>query len=84
MRKGVLLAIGAYLIWGLFPLYWPLLEPAGAVEILAHRMFWSAVVMGIGITAVRRWRDVRALPAKKWLLIALASPLISRNWGVYI
>ncbi len=84
MRKGVLLAIGAYLIWGLFPLYWPLLEPAGAVEILAHRMFWSAVVMGIGITLVRRWHEVRALTARTWLLIALAAAFISLNWGVYI
>ncbi len=84
MRKGVLLAIGAYLIWGMFPLYWPLLEPAGAVEILAHRMFWSAVVMGIGITLVRRWREVRELPRRTWLLIALAAALISLNWGVYI
>jgi chloramphenicol-sensitive protein RarD len=84
MRKGVLLAIGAYLIWGLFPLYWPLLEPAGAVEILAHRMFWSAVVMGIGITLVRRWRELRMLTRKTWLLIALAALMISLNWGVYI
>lgn len=84
MRKGVLLAIGAYLLWGLFPLYWPLLEPAGAVEILAHRMFWSAVVMGIGITLVRRWREVRALSAKTWLLVGLAATLIALNWGVYI
>lgn len=84
MRKGVLFAIGAYLMWGLFPLYWPLLEPAGAVEILAHRMLWSAVVMGIGISAVRRWREVRALPARTWGLITLAAILIAVNWGVYI
>lgn len=84
MRKGVLLAVGAYLMWGLFPLYWPLLEPAGAVEILAHRMLWSAVVMGIGITLVRRWREVRELSARTWLLIGLAALFIAVNWGVYI
>ncbi len=84
MRKGVLLAIGAYLLWGLFPLYWRLLEPAGAVEILAHRMFWSAVVMGIGITLLRRWREVRELSARTWLLITLAAVFVSINWGVYI
>jgi chloramphenicol-sensitive protein RarD len=39
-RKGLLAAVAAYLLWGLFPLYWPLLEPAGAVEILAHRIAW--------------------------------------------
>ena len=84
MRKGVLLAVAAYLLWGMFPLYWPLLEPAGAVEILAHRMFWSAVVMGIAITAIRRWSQIRALPARTWALIAAAAVLISVNWGVYI
>lgn len=84
MRKGVLLAVGAYLLWGLFPMYWPLLEPAGAVEILAHRMVWSAVVMAIGITALRHWRAVRAIPARTWMLIGLAAILVALNWGVYI
>ena len=37
-RRGFLLGVAAYAMWGLFPLYWPLLEPAGAVEILAHRV----------------------------------------------
>src|SRR5690606_12520140 len=40
-RSGVLLGVGAYLCWGFFPLYWPLLEPAGSLEILAHRVVWS-------------------------------------------
>ena len=35
----------AYVLWGLLPLYWPLLKPAGAMEILAHRMVWSLVVV---------------------------------------
>ena len=37
-RRGFLLGVAAYAMWGLFPLYWTLLEPAGAVEILAHRI----------------------------------------------
>lgn len=84
MRKGVFLAIGAYLMWGLFPLYWPLLEPAGAIEILAHRMLWSAVVMGLGITILRRWREIRELSAKTWGLVTAAAIVISINWGMYI
>ena len=44
-RRGALLGAGAYLLWGLFPLYWPLLKPATAVEILAHRFVWSFVVV---------------------------------------
>ena len=55
-RVGVLAGVGAYLLWGLFPLYWPLLEPAGAVEILAHRIAWSLVFL------VRRARAHPRLP----------------------
>ena len=44
-RRGFLLGVAAYGLWGLFPIYWTLLEPAGAVEILAHRICWSLVVM---------------------------------------
>ncbi len=44
--------VACYLLWGLFPLYWPLLEPAGAVEILAHRVVWSLVLV-LGILAMQ-------------------------------
>ena len=46
-RRGLLLGVAAYSLWGAFPLYWPLLEPAGAIEILAHRILWSLVTMGV-------------------------------------
>ena len=55
MRRGLTFGAAAYLIWGLFPLYFPLLEPAGALEILAHRMVWSLVVSAIVLTVVRGW-----------------------------
>ncbi|HEY3263186.1 MAG TPA: EamA family transporter RarD [Pseudonocardiaceae bacterium] len=44
-RRGVLYGVAAYVMWGLFPLYWVLLAPAGAVEVLAHRIVWSLVVV---------------------------------------
>ena len=53
-RRGFLLGVAAYGIWGLFPLYWPLLEPAGAVEILAHRIVWSCVTMGLLVLVLRQ------------------------------
>lgn len=84
MRRGVLYGITAYLIWGLFPLYWPLLEPAGAGEILAHRMLWSLVVMGIVVTGLRQWSVIRAMAWRTWLMVVTASILISINWGIYI
>ena len=56
--------VAAYLLWGLFPLYWPLLEPAGAVEILAHRIVWSLVVV-LGILAVTAQLVVAAAVAAR-------------------
>jgi chloramphenicol-sensitive protein RarD len=85
-RKGFLLGVAAYGLWGLFPLYWPLLEPAGAVELLAHRMAWSAVTMVALVVLLRRWRRVRAVLRSRrarWLLL-LAAALISVNWGMFI
>ncbi|GAA3392292.1 EamA family transporter RarD [Streptomyces roseoviridis] len=85
-RAGLFYGMAAYGIWGLFPLYWPLLEPAGAVEILAHRMVWSLVVVGLALLALRRWGWVRELLAdpRRLGLITLAAGLITVNWGVYI
>lgn len=84
MRRGITFGVTAYLIWGLFPLYFPLLEPAGPLEILAHRMVWSLVVSAIVLTVVRGWRAIRAMPARVWLLVLAAALLIAVNWGIYI
>ncbi|WP_241153820.1 EamA family transporter [Nocardioides pantholopis] len=85
-RRGLLLGAAAYVMWGAFPLYFPLLEPAGAVEILAHRVLWSAVTMGLLVVALRRTARFRALAGDRRLLglLTLAAALISVNWGVYI
>jgi chloramphenicol-sensitive protein RarD len=84
-RRGLLLGLAAWVMWGFFPLYWPLLEPAGAVEILAHRIVWSMVLM-LGVVLALRKGALRATVADRrtrWLL-AGASILISINWGTYI
>ena len=47
--------VAAYALWGLFPLYFPLLEPAGGLEIVAHRVLWSLVFVALLLTVVRRW-----------------------------
>src|SRR5262245_33714156 len=73
-------------MWGLFPLYWPLLEPAGAVEILAHRMLWSLVTMGVLVVALSRTASFRRVVADRRvaILLALAATLITVNWATYI
>ena len=84
--RGVALGAAAYLMWGLFPLYFPLLEPAGALEMLGHRIVWSTLTVGLLILLLRRRdsllavvRDRRALR-----LLTFAAVAISVNWGGYI
>ncbi|CDO08600.1 EamA family transporter RarD [Mycolicibacterium cosmeticum] len=83
-RAGLLFGAGAYGTWGLFPAFFPLLEPAGAVEILAHRIVWSLVLMALVIVLVRRLGDLRRMSGRTWLLLAGASALISANWAIYV
>jgi chloramphenicol-sensitive protein RarD len=85
-RRGILLGLGAYLSWGLFPLYWPLLQPASAPEILAHRIFWSFAFVLVLLLIRRRWSWIRALRSdrRRLTLLLIASVAIAINWGVYI
>ncbi|MBA3575870.1 MAG: hypothetical protein H0W37_13135 [Pseudonocardiales bacterium] len=63
-QRRVLSGIAAYTLWGLFPLYWPLLKPASPVEILAHRFVWSLVFLGILIAIRGNWTKMRAVFAR--------------------
>jgi chloramphenicol-sensitive protein RarD len=85
-RIGLLNGFAAYGMWGLFPLFFPLLEPAGAGEVLAHRMMWSFVVVAVVLLVVRRWRWAGELlrQPRRLGLVAVAAAVISVNWGVYI
>ena len=85
-RDGFVLGFLAYAMWGIFPLYWPLLEPAGAIELLAHRVAWSALIMIVLAVALRRRQALlRILRTPRVLVLLLcASAVISVNWGVYI
>lgn len=80
----MLAGVGAYAIWGLFPLYWPLLVPAGAMEILAHRIVWSAVLVIGGLAVARHWGWLRTMGAARARWLALAAVVVGLNWGVYI
>ena len=85
-RRGFLLGVAAYLLWGAFPLYWPLLEPAGAFEILAHRIIWSLVATGLLVLTLGRTAAVRRMVADRRVLVllTLAACLITVNWATYI
>jgi chloramphenicol-sensitive protein RarD len=83
-RTGLIAGFVSYVIWGLFPLFWPLVEPAGALEILAHRIIWSLafLVVVLAITVGFRW--VRTVGRKRLRQLGLAAVLITINWGVFI
>ncbi len=74
----------AYLLWGAFPLYFPLLQPAGPVEILAHRFVWTLAVMAVILLALRKWRELREASPRTWGIVAAAAAFIAVNWGVYV
>ena len=85
-RRGFAFGVAAYGMWGLFPLYWPLLEPAGAGEIHAPRMLWTGRTMGGRIVALRPTQPRRAIlhDRRVLLLLTLAAAVISVNWLTYI
>lgn len=83
-RRGLLYGLGAYGSWGLFPAFFPLLKPAGAFEVLAHRIVWTLLFMVALLVLTRRLRDLRSLRGRTWGLLVGASALISINWGIYI
>jgi chloramphenicol-sensitive protein RarD len=85
-RNGIAYGAGAYALWGMFPLYWPLLEPAGAIEILANRMLWSLVFVVALILIQRKRASVRAVIRDRRALgrLTVAAVVVSVNWGVYI
>lgn len=83
---GVWQAGGAYLLWGLLPVYWKLLGDVPAREILAHRMVWSlAVVLGL-LVVQRRWRWIGAAAGSPRVVVTFAASalLLSANWYIYI
>jgi chloramphenicol-sensitive protein RarD len=81
---GLLYGIGAYGSWGLFPAFFPLLKPAGALEVLAHRIIWTLVLMVGVVVAVRKLSDLRSITGRTWLLLVCASALVSANWVIYV
>lgn len=86
LNQGILFGASAYGIWGLLPLYWRLLDDAGAVEVLAHRFVWALGIIALLLWVRPRagwWRALRQRPAALRLLAA-AAVVIALNWYFYI
>ena len=86
MNKGIWYGIGAYVTWGLFPIYWKWLHHVPAVQLISHRVLWSFLLLFIFIVASRQWNVFRAAAFKPRVLriYLVAAALIGVNWLVYI
>lgn len=85
-RRGYLLGLSAYIIWGLFPLYFKAIQSVPAVEIIVHRVLWSALFGSILLAFWKHpgwWRDLRDNP-RRLAILALSGTLIAANWLTYV
>ncbi|WP_349656238.1 EamA family transporter RarD [Xanthomonas sp. 10-10] len=85
-RRGLLMTAASFVIWGLVPLYWHLLKVVPSLQIIAHRIVWSALLVVAWLVAssgLRWWRTIAAQPRALWMLAA-SSVAIAFNWGLYI
>lgn len=85
-RRGYLLGLSAYLIWGLFPLYFKAIEQVPALEIIVHRIVWSALFGAILLLFWKHpgwWSELRRQP-RLLALLTLSGALIATNWLVYV
>jgi chloramphenicol-sensitive protein RarD len=85
-RRGVWLAIGAYTVWGLLPIYWKALHNVPAASILANRIAWSAVFVALLLTLQRNWAWLRpTLHSRRIIVTYVAAAIfLSVNWYIYI
>lgn len=85
-RAGLVAALVANLMWGLFPLYWPLLKPATPLEILAHRIVWSLLFVLLLLALTRKLGSLRRLLRDRRAMLALIAAALFQglNWGTYI
>ncbi|MGH8457588.1 MAG: EamA family transporter RarD [Stenotrophobium sp.] len=84
MRQGLFAAAGAYFIWGLFPLYWKLLERVPSLQIMSHRIVWCALLVFAWLGAREGLGWLRTLPPKLFAMLCASSLLIACNWWLYI
>lgn len=85
-RRGIWLGVGAYVIWGLAPVYWNLVDGITELEILANRILWALILLGVIVTVRRLWSRLRAVyaSAASIALSVIGAILLAANWGTFI
>ena len=86
MNKGIWYGIGAYVLWGFFPIYWKFLHEVPALQVIGHRIAWSFVLLAVYILVTKQWQEFRsvAFKAKTVGLYSIAAVLLSFNWLIYV
>ena len=90
MKVGIIYTLGAYILWGVLPIYWKLLDHVEPMEVLAHRIIWSFIFMIVLLAATKQFRSFfeacrkMFIQRKEFVGMFLASLLISTNWLVFI
>jgi chloramphenicol-sensitive protein RarD len=86
MNKGILYAFGAYIAWGIFPVYWKLLHGVPALQLLSHRIIWSFLFLLAYVLITKQWKSFRAVIASRRVLLIYfaAALLIGINWLTYV
>jgi chloramphenicol-sensitive protein RarD len=85
MKTGIWYALGAYLMWGLFPIYWKWLHEVPALQLIGHRIIWSFVMLTVVMLATRQWTNFRSTLTRRVLgIYFVAGLLLSANWLIYV
>ena len=87
MNRGIILIVSGYLLWGLFPIYWALLNHVNPSEVLLHRVVWAVPILFVIIYLKSSWYDnfkISITSRKEILFLLLTATLIAINWGMYI
>src|SRR5512133_3793662 len=85
-NNGLIYALGAYIFWGLFPIYWKWLQQVDAVQLIGHRIGWSFIMLIVFVVLVGQFRDFwrESLKKRVLLIYSAAAILIGVNWLVYV
>ncbi len=85
MNSGILYALATYILWGLFPIYWKQLHHIGAGQLIAHRIFWSFIMLLSVVLATGQWKKLRAkVDARTLKWHGAAAILLGINWLTYV
>jgi chloramphenicol-sensitive protein RarD len=86
MNSGILAAIGAYVLWGLLPIYWKSIQTVPPLEVLCHRTVWSLLFLLILLIWSKRWQWLRQASRSPATIITflITSSILGLNWFVYI